>query len=137
MCDNNYKKAQQLLLRKYDDAKDLLVDDSKIEKFLQDLEKKLRVIPRIGDLLGDVPLLISLVRHYIKKDYTKLPLGSLISITATLIYVFSPFDFIPDLISGIEYLDDAAVIALAVKLVGEDLEDYRKWRIENNIIFTD
>ena len=131
------KKAQQLLLSKYNDAKDLLADDSKTEKFLQDLEKKLRVIPRIGDLLGDVPLLISLVRHYIKKDYTKLPLGSLISIMAALIYVFSPFDFIPDLIPGIGYLDDAAVIALAVKLVGEDLEDYRKWRIENNIIFTD
>lgn len=129
------EKASSLLKGKYEDAKALLADDNKTERFLQDLENKLRVIPGVGDLLGDVPLLISLVRHSVKKEYTKLPTGSLIAIVAALIYVFSPVDFIPDVLPGVGYLDDAAVVAIAIKLVGSDLKDYKAWRLENNIIF--
>lgn len=56
--------------------------------------------------------MILLVRNYIKKEYTEIPLGSIIAIISALIYVISPADLIPDNIPGIGYLDDAAVVAV-------------------------
>ncbi len=47
-----------------------------------------------------------------------------------LIYFVSPVDLIPDMIPGVGYVDDAAVIAFALTMVGDDLEDYKNWRTE-------
>lgn len=113
-------------------AQELLKDTDKLESFLQNLEKKLKVIPVAGNSLSNVPVLISCVRSYIKKEYTKMPLGSLIAIVASLIYIFTPIDIIPDILPGVGYLDDAAVITACLKLVSSDLDDYKNWRKEKN-----
>lgn len=109
-------------------AKKLLEDTDKLETFLINLENKLKLIPLAGNSLSNVPLLISCLRSYIKKEYTKMPLGSLIAILASLIYIFTPIDLVPDFIPGVGYLDDAAVITTCLKLVSSDLENYKKWR---------
>lgn len=109
-------------------AKKLLEDTDKLETFLINLENKLKLIPLAGNSLSNVPLLISCLRSYIKKEYTKIPLGSLIAILASLIYIFTPIDLVPDFIPGVGYLDDAAVITTCLKLVSSDLENYKKWR---------
>lgn len=109
-------------------AKELLNNTDKLEEFLVNLEKKLKVIPVAGNSLSNIPVLISCVRSYIKKEYTKMPLGSLIAIVASLIYIFTPIDIVPDFLPGVGYLDDAAVITTCLKLVSSDLEDYKKWR---------
>lgn len=109
-------------------AKELLNNTDKLEEFLVNLEKKLKVIPVAGNSLSNIPVLISCVRSYIKKEYTKMPLGSLIAIVASLIYIFTPIDIVPDFLPGVGYLDDAAVITTCLKLVASDLEDYKKWR---------
>lgn len=72
--------------------------------------------------------MILLVRNYIKKEYTEIPLGSIIAIISALIYVISPADLIPDNIPGIGYLDDAAVVAVCWNLVESDVREYQKWR---------
>lgn len=64
-----------------------------------------------------------LVESYVKREYTDIPLTSIISILAALIYVISPIDLIPDFIPGIGYFDDAAVVTLVLGLgVGHDLD---------------
>ena len=114
--------------KKKGEAEDLLKDKDKMEQFLKRLEHKLGVVPVAGQYLSDIPILISLVRAYINKSYTQIPIGSIIAIVCALIYFLSPVDVIPDVIPALGYLDDAAVLGIAYKLVHDDIREYKEWR---------
>ena len=125
------KEAQNEILKRNEQAKELLADEDKLEKFLIKLEKKLKVVPALGDTLAIVPTMISLIRSYVKKEYTEIPLGTIIAVVSALIYFLSPIDIIPDNIPGIGHLDDATVIAACIKWVGDDMKEYERWRDGN------
>ena len=125
------KSALRELKKGYGKAKTLLDDVDELERFLQRLEKKLKTIPAPGDKLAVLPIMISLVRNYIKKEYTDVPIGTVIAIISALIYVLSPANIIPDGILGVGYLDDAAVVTICWKLVKSDVEEYKRWRQMN------
>lgn len=125
------KKAQEELKKGYESAEKLLNNQDAIERFLQRLEKKLKVIPLAGDILANITIMVSLVRSFIKKEYRDIPIGSIIAITSALIYFVSPIDILPDSIPVLGYIDDAAVIGVCWKLVGSDVEEYVKWRKDN------
>lgn len=120
-----------------DEAEALLKDKDKLERMLQKLEKKLNTIPLVGTSLSYVPLMISLVRAYIKGEYEEIPVASIISVIVALIYVLSPVDVIPDPIPGIGYIDDGVVVAGCLALVKTDLIDYKEWREKNGLVFDD
>ena len=126
------KEAKEELEKGYSKAEKLLEDNEKTEIFLQKLEKKLKTIPKLGDALAMVPILISLVRSYIKKEYTEIPLGSIIAVLSALIYILAPVDAIPDAIPAAGLIDDALVITTCYKLVKSDVDEYIIWRKENN-----
>ena len=132
--DNEFeeKKAQDELEKGYDEAEKILNDEDKMERFLQRLEKKMKVIPLAGDKLANIPIMVSLVRSYVKKEYRDIPIGSLIAIVSALIYFVSPIDIVPDSIPVLGYFDDAAVVAACWKLVDTDVVEYVKWRKDNN-----
>ena len=69
----NEEQAEEELKKGYDKAKKLLEDTDKIEVFLQKIEKKLKVIPKVGETFAIVPTMISLIRNYVKKEYTEIP----------------------------------------------------------------
>lgn len=126
------EEIHEQIERKSDTAKELLEDSDKMECFLEQLERKLSKIPKAGEYIASIPILISLVRSYIKKEYTAIPWGSIIAIVAALVYFVSILDLIPDSIPVAGYLDDAAVLAIAIRMVKDDLDDYVKWRKKNN-----
>ena len=69
----NENEARSALKKNEGKAKELLKDKDKMDMFLEDLEKKLRsldAIPVIGPVFGDIPLLIALIRSYMKGEYT-------------------------------------------------------------------
>lgn len=113
------------------EAEDILKDEDKMERFLQKLEQKLKTVPVAGNALAYVPLMMSLVRSYVKKEYTDAPITTMISVVVALIYFLSPIDLIPDNIPGAGYIDDAVVVSGCIALIRTDLEDYRIWRKEN------
>ena len=100
-------------------------------KFLKNIEATLRKIPNVGNLLSDVPLLVSLVKSYIDGKYREIPYNTIVAVVATLLYVISPFDLIPDIIPVIGFADDAMAVAFCVKMLHSDLEKYRAWRDQN------
>ena len=126
------EKAKKELEARYAKAEKLLNDKDRMEKFLQRLEDKLKKVPVAGNILAIIPTLISLLRSFIKKEYTEVPLGTIISIIGALIYFLSPVDAIPDIIPGAGYLDDAGVLGVCLKLINDDVEEYRKWREEKS-----
>lgn len=78
-----------------------------------------------------VPTMASLIKSYVKKEYTEIPIGSIIAILSALIYFVSPVDLIPDAIPVIGLVDDAAVVAACLNFVNSDLEEYSNWREKN------
>lgn len=130
--DFDEQKAQEELEKGYKEAEKLLGDQDATERFLQRLEKKLRSVPFVGERLSNVPVMASLIRSYIRKEYTDIPMGTIIAIISALIYFVSPLDFFPDSIPFLGYFDDAAVVAVCWKLVEVDVEGYVKWRKDND-----
>ncbi|CAM2790963.1 membrane protein [Streptococcus acidominimus] len=124
------KQAMVELQSRYQKADQLLRDDAKMEPFLEKLEKKIKWIPFVRQELKMIPILISMVRSYWKKDYTRVPRRTMLAIVSALIYFLSPIDVIPDWIPVLGQIDDALVVATCWKLVNKDVEDYRQWQKE-------
>lgn len=62
------------------------------------------------------------------KDYDG---KKLLIIIATIIYVVTPFDLLPDLIPP-GWIDDISIVAWAIKEASEELEKYKNNKQENN-----
>ena len=84
----------------------------------------------LGRFVNDVKLLISIVQDYAKGNYRRIPYVSAAAIVFTLLYVLNPFDLIPDFIPVIGQLDDAAVVAVCLMMVEQDLHEYKEWKVK-------
>lgn len=127
------KDAKETLEKGYKKANVLLSDKGKMNEFLERLEKKLKVIPLAGSTLVMIPTLVQMVKSYVKKEYTSIPVSSIIAIISALLYWLAPIDVIPDTIPGIGYLDDTSVIGFCLKLINNDLKKYKEWQEKNKI----
>ena len=125
------ENVSSILASHSDDAYEAIGSEDKFERLIQKLERKLELIPKIGEYLSDIICLVSLVRSYIKKEYKDVPLGVVISIVSALIYIVSPIDLVPDAIPVIGFVDDLTVLAIVLKLIHSDVEDYKLWRVVN------
>lgn len=130
----NSKQAMDELQKGYQKADALLKDDVKMDSFLDKVEKRLKWIPFIRQELKLLPIFISMVRSYLKKDYTRVPKGTILAIISALIYFLSPIDLIPDWIPFLGQLDDALVVGACWKMVNKDIDDYRQWKLTRNVI---
>ena len=81
----------------------------------------------VGELRTDVPVLVRFVRAYLRGDYRKIPWRSLVLATGALVYFVTPADMIPDVLAGVGFLDDAAVLAYVVKSLRDHLDAFAAW----------
>ena len=107
--------------------------ENKKETFLDKLERKLQVIPVIGNFLAGIPIMLSLIHSYSKGEYRDFPLGSIIAAVIFTLYLVFPMDLIPDAIPGVGHIDDAGVFLACLKLIKSDIDDYLKWRKNTQI----
>lgn len=81
----------------------------------------------LGTIRTDVPVLIRLVRAYVRGDYRRIPWKALLMAAGALVYFVMPADLIPDILVGTGFLDDAAVIAYVIKTLRDDLKRFEAW----------
>ncbi|MBO4365579.1 MAG: DUF1232 domain-containing protein, partial [Eggerthellaceae bacterium] len=90
---------------------------------------KLKDLP--GGFVGaleNIPLMASMVKSYVTREYTEVSPKVIITLVSALIYVVKGKDLIPDAIPVIGVADDVAVIALAMKINEPELKEYAAWR---------
>ncbi|MFO0776603.1 MAG: YkvA family protein [Nitrospira sp.] len=81
----------------------------------------------IGHLWADLPLLFRLLNAWKQGNYRGLSVRTVASIAVAVLYILSPVDAIPDFIPGIGLIDDAAILALLLHSLGQDLAAFRVW----------
>jgi len=71
-------------------------------------------------------LFSELIKSYVQGNYTKLPVVTLVKITAALLYFVMPFDFIPDFLPLVGFADDLAIVVCVGKAIKEELDEFEK-----------
>lgn len=129
------EELHNALHSKEDEAKDIISNANKWNVFKEKISeflKKAEKIPVLGGMIDDIQCMICVVDSYVKKEYKEIPVSSIVSIVAALVYLLSPIDLIPDAIPVLGYLDDAAVVFLILNFgIDKDLDKYRSWNEKN------
>lgn len=82
----------------------------------------------LAPLLKDAVMLFHYVRDIVSGRYKGYNGRQLTLVVAVLLYVVSPLDLIPDFLTGIGFLDDAALVSYAIRLVDKELCRYLQWK---------
>ena len=70
---------------------------------------------------------LRLIRAYTRGDYRQVPWETVTLVVAAVLYFLMPIDVIPDVLMGLGFVDDAAVIAWVMNMVGPELGKFRQW----------
>ena len=121
---------KQILEKATAEAKDFVNNPSRMDALLVQLEEKLSQVPAIGSTVAELPVMIAMVKSWIKKEYEVSP-KVLAIMAGAFLYLVKGRDLIPDSIPVVGIADDVAVLGLALKLVEGDVQAYREWRDAN------
>ena len=124
----SFDKAKEILGGFTAQAQDMLKDGSKVEAALEALEAKMKEIPTIGEGLSRLPLMISMIRAYITKEYTEVSPKVVASMLCAVLYLLKGKDLIRDDIPVVGLVDDIAVAGAAFMLSEKELDAYAAWR---------
>ncbi len=120
--------ARSMLESGMNEAQDLIRNPSKIDDLLIQMEDALRQMPVAGDTLADIPLMVSMIKSYITKEYTDVSLKVILTIVSAFVYMVKKKDIIPDNILIAGQIDDLAVLKVAMAFVKPELTAYSEWR---------
>ena len=112
-------------------AKNIINDDEKIKKLIEDVLKKMKEISsdkKTSAKLNDsLRLFIRIINAYTSKEYTYVPWKTICLIVAGLIYFIYPVDLIPDFIPVSGLIDDIALIAWIYESIQDDIDNFLEW----------
>jgi uncharacterized membrane protein YkvA (DUF1232 family) len=129
---NRFKNTFETYKKK---AAIILENRSRAMIYLNDaLKKLLDKSPRLQSIFNDLKDLIQLITYWIEGKYPDLSYQTALLVFVAILYFLNPFDLIPDVIPGLGFTDDAAVLGIVMKSVGSDLEKFREWKQRLNLI---
>ena len=122
------EQAQEVLNREITEAEEVVTSPSKVDEILMQLENKMKTVPVIGSTLSDLPLMIAMIKAWVKKEYTVVSPKVIACLVGAILYLIKKKDLISDSIPIIGHADDLAVMGLALKLSGNELQAFSEWR---------
>jgi uncharacterized membrane protein YkvA (DUF1232 family) len=78
--------------------------------------------------------LIRLVRNFINGSYRQISTKTIVIGLATLLYLISPLDLVPDFIPALGLMDDLSLMAWFIRAFQQELAKYQEW--ESQQVFT-
>lgn len=70
--------------------------------------------------------MVRMVKAWTKGDYRRVPMRTLLSAVAAILYFLNPFDLIPDFLPA-GFIDDALFIGWVLAAVQTDIEHFLTW----------
>ena len=124
------EKEAQKVNEKFNSFKNKQYSEEDMHKVFDNEETILNKMndKNLKGFLDDVKLFFSMLKDFFTKKYTEVPVGTIMAIAGSLLYVLAPIDVIPDFIPVAGYLDDAGIIALCMKFVKNDLDKYKNFK---------
>ena len=122
------ERAQEVLDNEIAEAEEVLNNPSKVDDILLQLEEKLKEVPVIGSTLSGLPLMIAMIKAWISKEYTVVSPKVIACLVGAVLYLIKKKDLISDKIPIVGYVDDLAVMGLALKLSEKELQAFSEWR---------
>jgi uncharacterized membrane protein YkvA (DUF1232 family) len=111
-------------------AETIVADAKRLAEVLEEGVKKMNAHSKaLAGVFGDLQLIVRLIRAWLKGEYRDLSNKSLVILVGALLYFLMPLDAIPDFIPGVGYLDDAAVVAMALGAAKTEIDKFRAWEI--------
>ena len=111
-------------------------DIQKVDEHSEDIKKKFSSRGPLKRFIEDGKVLRALIKDWRAGKYRQALYGTIAAVAFALLYVFNPFDLVPDVLPFIGALDDATVIGALLMLVERDLKKYRTWK-ENQPLLRD
>jgi uncharacterized membrane protein YkvA (DUF1232 family) len=108
-------------------------DIEKVVEHADEIRQQFKSRGPLKRFVEDSKTLVSLLKDYRKGNYRTALFGTIAAVAFALIYVFNPFDIIPDVLPFVGAIDDASVIAACLMLVERDLVKYRSWKMNQPI----
>ena len=82
-----------------------------------------RFWPTVKKALRTIPFIDEVVAAYYAMLDPATPTSARLTLIAALAYFVTPFDFVPDIILGVGFLDDASVLAAAIAAVSSSIKE--------------
>lgn len=117
----NYEKYENEAKEKAGKVEDLKDIINKAFGKVMDLDKS---SAQLNLLFKKVMLFVKMLQSYVTGEYRNIPLRTIVAIAAALLYFINPFDLIPDMIPGIGFVDDLAVLLWLTGNIDRDINDY-------------
>lgn len=130
--DLDKEKIQELLNESSSKVESIMKDTAALENILQSAEQKLKDIPGVGQYAAKLPLMLSMIRSYMAKEYTEVSPKVVVSMVGALVYMLKGKDLIPDKFPLIGAVDDLAVLGLCLQLNDKEFSAYANWRQEKD-----
>lgn len=93
-------------------------EDARKEKRVRD-----RFWPTVKRAARQIPFIEEVIAAYYAMLDSRTPLAARLTIIGALAYFVSPFDFVPDILLGFGFLDDASVLLAALGAVRGSIKD--------------
>lgn len=108
-------------------------DIEKVVEHADEIRQQFKSRGPLRRFVEDGKMLVSLLKDYRRGTYRAALFGTIAAAAFALIYVFNPFDLVPDVLPFVGAIDDASVIAACLMLIERDLVKYRNWKASQPI----